>query len=318
VTRTLPELNADCSPAHGVAETQDPGKKVAFVLSGGGNQGALEAGVLLALLEHGIRPQILVGTSVGAINAAALAVNPTLEGAQWLTSLWRQVTRETVMPNGYLSMVWRLVRGQRSVFTNEKLKSFLESQVSGNIRTFGDLQAAELYITAVDLHSGELRVFGLDPSESLIDAVMASTALPPFLSPWQYEGKEYVDGGVIADLPIRVALETKATEIYAIGIHGRQRMTRSLRGVLGVIGRIVNIVSYQQLLDELGWCSMVADRDIHYIGVEAFEGIRFWDFSRTDEMIEKGRQAGLEYLRRGGPAPSGPDGPSSPTVATGT
>lgn len=287
------------------------------MLSGGGNQGALEAGVLLALLEHGIRPQILIGTSVGAINAAALAVNPTLEGARWLADLWRQVTRETVMPNGYFSMVWRLISGQQSVFTNDKLKSFLESQVSEDIRTFGDLREAELYVTAVDLHSGELRVFGLDPSESLIDAVMASTALPPFLSPWQYQGREYVDGGVIADLPIRVALETKATEIYAISIHGRQRMTRRLRGVLGVIGRIVSIVSYQRLLDELGWCSMVADRDIHYIGVEAFEGLRFWDFNHTDEMLEKGRQAGLEYLQQGRPAPTGPDEPSSPPVATG-
>ncbi len=314
----MSELNADCSPAHGVAETVGSEKKVAFVLSGGGNQGALEAGVLLALLENGIRPQILVGTSVGAINAAAMAVNPTLEGAQWLAGLWRQVTREAIMPNGYLSMVWRLVRGQSSVFTNDKLKSFLESQIGDDMRTFGDLRAAELYVTAVDLHSGELRVFGLDPSESLIDAIMASTALPPFLSPWQYEGKEYVDGGVLSDLPIRVAVETKAAEIYAISIHAGQRMKRRLRGVFGVIGRVVDIVSYQRLLDELGWCSMVADRDIHYIGVEAFEGLRFWDFSRTDEMIEKGRQAGLEYLRQGGPAPSGPEDRSSPHAATGT
>jgi len=171
-------------------------------------------------------------------------------------------------------------------------------------------------VTAVDLYSGELHVFGMDPSESLIDAVMASSALPPFLSPWRYEGREYVDGGVLADLPIRVALQTDATEIYAVCIHGQQRLIRRLRGVLGVIGRIVSIVSYQRLLDELGWCGMVADREIHYIGVEAFEGLRFWDFSRTDEMIEKGRQAGLEYLQLNGLAL--PDEPHGPPVAAGT
>jgi hypothetical protein len=73
-----------------------------------------------------------------------------------------------------------------------------------------------------------------------------------------------------------------------------------LRSIFRVIGQIVNIVSYQQLLDELGWYTMLAKGDIHYIGIEAFEGLRFWDFTHTDEMIEKGRQVGLEYLRKQG------------------
>jgi NTE family protein len=293
-------LNEDCSSGPGAAEQDSAEKNVAFVLSGGGNQGAIEVGVLLTLLEHDIRPQILVGTSVGAINAAAMAITPTLEGAQWLAGLWRGVTKEALMPNSYVSMVWRIVRGRESVFTNENLKSFLDSQLPGEVRTFGDIQGTELYVTAVDLHAGVLRVFGMNPSDSLVDAVMASTALPPFLSPWEYQGREYVDGGVLSDLPIRVALQTKATEVYAIGVHAPQRAKKGLRGVLGVIGRVVNIVSYQRLLDELGWCTMVADRDIHYIGVEAFEGLRFWDFSRTEEMIEKGRRAGLDHLEQHG------------------
>jgi NTE family protein len=293
-------LNEDCSRGPGADRLRGAEKKVAFVLSGGGNQGAIEVGVLLALLENDIRPQILVGTSVGAINAAAMAFNPTLEGARWLADLWRGVTRETIMPSSYISMVWRFVRGRDSVFTNENLKSFLEEQLPEGVRTFGDIQGAELYVTAVDLHAGVLRVFGMNPAESLIDAVMASTALPPFLSPWEYQGREYIDGGVLSDLPIRVALQTEATEVYAIGVHAPQRAKRGLHGVLGVIGRVVNIVSYQRLLDELGWCTMVADRDIRYIGVEAYEGLRLWDFGRTEEMIEKGKRAGLDYLAKHG------------------
>ncbi|UCG84442.1 MAG: patatin-like phospholipase family protein [Dehalococcoidia bacterium] len=275
-------------------------KKVAFVLSGAGNQGALEVGVLLSLFEHNIRPDILVGTSVGAINAAAIAINPTLEGAQWLETLWRGVTKEDIMPNSYLSMVWRLVRGHSSVFDNENLRAFLESQLPEGIRQFGDIKETELYITAVDLHTGDLRVFGINRTESLVDAVMASTALPPFLSPWQYQGREYVDGGVISDLPIRVALEMNATETYAIGVYQRQRARKSLRGIFRVISQIVSIVSYQRLLDELGWCSTLAKGGIHYIGVDAFEGLRFWDFSHTEEMLEKGKQVGERYLREHG------------------
>ena len=73
-----------------------------------------------------------------------------------------------------------------------------------------------------------------------------------------------------------------------------------LRGIFRLIGQIVSIVSYQRLLDELGWCTMLAKGDIHYIGIEAFERLRFWDFNHTEEMIEKGRQVGLEYLRKQG------------------
>ena len=237
---------------------------------------------------------------MGAINASAIAIKPTLEGARWLADIWRDVTKEAIMPNSYLSMVWRLVTGHSSVFTNENLRNFLESHLPEGIRQFADIKTVELYITAVDLHTGELHIFGMDRSESILDAVMASTALPPFLSPWQYQGREYIDGGVVADLPIRVALEMNATEIYAIGIYEPRRIKKSLRGIFRVIGQIVSIISYQRLLDELGWCTMLSKGDIHHIGIEAFEGLRVWDFSHTEEMIEKGRQVGLEYLRKQG------------------
>ncbi|MFW6112618.1 MAG: patatin-like phospholipase family protein, partial [Chloroflexota bacterium] len=69
-------------------------RKVAFVLSGGGNRGALEAGVLLSLFESGIQPSILVGTSVGAVNASAIAIDPSLNAARWLADMWRKASRK--------------------------------------------------------------------------------------------------------------------------------------------------------------------------------------------------------------------------------
>jgi len=279
---------------------QEGQKKTAFVLSGGGNRGALEVGVLLALLEHDIRPQILVGTSVGAINATALAIDPTLEGARWLADLWRGVRKEDVLPNSYLSMVWRLLTGEGGIFTNENLRDFLASHIPDGINRFEDIKAAELYITAVDLNTGKLHVFGIDSSESVLDAIMASTALPPLLSPWQYQGRNYVDGAMVSDLPLRVALEMKATETYAICVQQRPGSKGNLRGVFRVVGQLINVLSHQRLEDELGWCRKMSEGDIHYIEVQASEGLRIWDFSHNAEMIETGRQAGLEYLRTHG------------------
>jgi NTE family protein len=278
--------------------TTNPENKVAFVLSGGGNRGALEVGILRALLEHKIQPRILVGTSVGAINATAIAMNPTLEGVRWLENRWRRVTRKTVLPDSYLSMVRRLVTGESSLFTNERLKSYLESQLPDETRQFSDIKTAELYITAAVLHTGELHVFGIDRSDSIIDAIMASTAFPLLLSPWKYQGKEFVDGAVVSDLPIRVAVEMKASEVYAIDVGKHQNARQSQRGVLRVIRQLLSATAYQRFLDDMGWARKLPQDRIHYINVDDFDDVGLRDFTHTAEMIEKGHQIGLEYLSR--------------------
>ena len=286
--------------------------KVAFVLSGGGNKGAIEVGALQVLLEHGIRPDILVGTSVGAINAAALAVNPTLEGARWLEEIWRGVTRKDVLPNNYLATVWRVVTGEKSLFTNQNLRDFLESKLPKGIRKFSDVKGVELYITAVDLDTGELYTFGIDRSEDILDAIMASAALPIFLAPWEYRGREYVDGGVVRNLPLRVALNAGATEIWAIDMAQSRTYRRASRGILTVIGKIVAAVRRQQSLDELALAGDLPEDRIHHIAIHAFEGLRAWDFGHTAEMIEVGRVATLGHLRGCGLARAEAGGPYSP------
>jgi NTE family protein len=291
-------MKNDSSQGSGVAEQSKSASKVAFVLSGGGNRGAMEVGVILALLEHGIRPRILVGTSVGAINATAMAINPTLEGARWLEERWRQVTRKAVLPDSYLSMVRRLVSGESGLFTNKRLKAYLESHLPEGIRRFSDIKNAELYITAAVLHSAELHIFGIDRSDSIIDAIMASTAFPLLLPPWEYRGKEFVDGAVVSDLPIRVAVEMKASEVYAIDVGKHKSLHQKQRGVLRVIRQLLSAAAYQRFLDDMGWASRLPQDRIHYISVEGFDEVGLRDFSHTAEMIERGHRAGEAYLRR--------------------
>jgi NTE family protein len=273
-------------------------RKVAFVLSGGANRGALQVGALLALLEHNVRPRILVGTSIGAVNAAFLAINPTLDGARWLERIWREASWDIVTRKDYVSALWRLLTGRSSLYRSKKLKELLEAYFPQKIRLFSDIKAAELYITAVDLKSGELRVFGRDKTESVIDAIMASSALPIVLEPWRYEGRAYVDGGVVSDLPVRVAVEEGATELYAIDIGPLKFGRRTPRGLLRVVGQTLDAVISHQVIDEMSRAGKLSKDAIHYINVEGFENVRIWDFGHTDEMIARGRQVGLEHLRK--------------------
>jgi len=293
-------MNAEAGREREALEKQEPLKKVAFVLSGGANRGALEVGVLLSLMEHDIRPQILVGTSVGAINAALLAVNPTLEGTRHLEKIWREASEKVVVRRDYISAMWRLVTGKSSLYDSRKLRELLESFFPQDIRQFSDIKAVELYITAVDLNSGELYVFGRDRSETILDAIMASAALPILLVPWKYGGRQYVDGGVVSDLPMRVAVDAGATELYAIDIGPLQFAKRTPRGMLRVVGQTLDAVISHQLVNEYSWSSKLPKDAIHHIYIEAFEKVRIWDFGHTADMIAKGRQVGLEYLRQHG------------------
>jgi NTE family protein len=196
--------------------------------------------------------------------------------------------------------LWRLLTGRSSLYNSKKLKELLETYFPENIRLFSDIKGAELYITAVDLHNGELRVFGRDKSESVIDAIMASSALPIVLAPWEYEGRAYVDGGVVSDLPMRVAVDAGATELYAIDIGPLKFGRRTPKGMLRVIGQTLDAVISHQLVNELSWTGKLSRDAIHYINVEGFENVRIWDFGHTEEMIAKGRQDGLEHLRKMG------------------
>src|SRR6266568_4412670 len=102
---------------------------IGLVLSGGGNRGALEAGALIALFEHGVKPDILVGTSAGAMNSAFLATDPTFEGARKLGDLWRSVKRDDVFPGSVLSYAWRFISGADSLSPNDNLRKFVTARL---------------------------------------------------------------------------------------------------------------------------------------------------------------------------------------------
>jgi len=227
-------------------------------------------------------------------------VNPTVEGARHLEEIWHEASEKVFVRRDYISAVWRVVTRRSSLYDSNKLRELLKSFFPPDIQQFSDIKAAELYITAVDLNSGELVVFGRDRSQSILDAIMASAALPILFSPWQYEGRNYVDGGVVSDLPMRVAVDAGAAELYAIDIGPLQFGRRTPRGILRVVGQTIDAVISHQLVNEYSWSGKIPKEAIHYIYLEAFENVRIWDFGHTAEMIAKGREVALEHLRQRG------------------
>lgn len=266
----------------------------AFVLSGGSNRGAIQVGALEVLLEAGIKPDLLVGTSVGAVNAAALAVDPSLGGIQQAADAWRRVTGPDVYPGNRVTAAWRFLRGRDGLFSNHAWYNFLYAVIGP--KTFGEIRACQLRIVATDLESGALVAFGDDPSLRLVDALMASTALPPLHGPWTIGGRRYIDGGAVADLPVRVAVDLGATEIFALNITGRMSPVETLRDVSGIAGQAVSALLHRVIALDIEHTRGRKGVWLHEMNLSVPFAIAPWDFSRSGELIDLGREAARVFL----------------------
>lgn len=269
---------------------------IAFVLSSGANHGPLQLGALEVLLGLGLKPDMLMGSSAGALNAALLATNPTVEGVRRLATLWQEADSTQVGRMNYLSVLGRLVSGRPSLCDNHYLQEFIETHLPAGVTTFGDLPHPRVYAVAARLADGTLRIFGDVPTDRLLDGLMASTALPPVYPPWVCDGVAYIDGGLYASLPLRVAARRGAREIYALNIESGVQKSQTPRRLVGIAEHAFALMVDRQLEDEIK--GIPSGVQLHYIGLKAPEGIGVWDFSQAGRLIEAGRRAALSYLNQ--------------------
>ena len=219
----------------------------AFVLSGGANYGAQQAGALEVLFEAGLQPDMVMGVSAGALNAAWVAVHPTLEGAQELARIWREEAAASVPSVGPLAALLRLIGGRDSLLSNDSLLQFIRRWPFAE-NTFGEFTQPRLYTVAARYDDGALRIFGDDPNDRILDGLMTSTAMPPFYPPWEVDGVLYLDGGVTSHLPLQAAVDRGADEIFALrNGHGfMPGPAPTQRNVLSVGAQAVSLLVHRQ------------------------------------------------------------------------
>jgi NTE family protein len=278
----------------------------AFVLSGGANYGALQAGAINALVNRGILPDFLVGTSAGALNAAWWALNPTADRLSGLDVLWCEDAPAAYAPINQFLTFLRVARGSNCVISNQPMLQALSRWVSPG-QTFGDLAGPRLYIAATRLHDGALRVFGDDPQDRVLDGLMASTALPPLLPPWIVDQTAYVDGGVITNLPLQIAIHRGATEIFALQNHQEpqgalqmnpnEKSSASLGNALVIAGHVAGLMITQQIKTEIQSIRFHPEVRVHLIRLSPRNDPGFWNFSLAREMIETGWSITEHYLQ---------------------
>ncbi len=184
----------------------------AFVLGGGGVLGAAEVGMLQALLEAGIEADLVVGTSVGALNGALVAAHPGLEVVGRLTELWRTASSSEIYPDGVLRQVRRAVATGTHLHSSEPLRRRIEAELGD--RTFDDL-AIPFQCCAASIERAAEHWF---TEGRVVEAVMASAAVPGLLPPAEVGGEHFLDGGIVNSIPVGRAVEWGADRVFVLQV----------------------------------------------------------------------------------------------------
>jgi len=274
-----PSPGADCGDG--------TGGPCAFVLSGGGSLGAVQVGMLRALFEKDLSPDFLIGTSVGAVNAAWVAGRPEPESVDGLAEIWLGLRRQHVFPLSPLTGARGLLGRSNHFISNDHLRELLEQHIP-----YRRLEEATLpvHVVATELKSGRATTLTSGPA---VPALLASCAIPGVFPPVTIGRREFVDGAVANHTPITVAIELGARKIYVLPV-GYPWLNREPTNALGMalyaLARIV-----EQKLD----AEVAANRaaaDIHILPALDIADVSPADFSHTRELIEWGYKAARRYL----------------------
>jgi NTE family protein len=218
--------------------------RTAFVLSGGGNQSVAQVGMLRALLERDIVPDVIVGCSAGALNGATIAAAPSLRGVERLEATWESLRGEQIFPGGRLSRAWNLLTRDDHLFSNQGVRDiFLRGDTPD---TFAEL-VVPLRVVACDLDTGEEVVFA---AGALQPALLASAALPGIYPPIRHADRTLVDGAVVDTVPLWHALAGPVDRIYVMNVAG-DLLERPLRSPIDVAVRAFAISRKQRYELEL-------------------------------------------------------------------
>ncbi|MBX3689810.1 patatin-like phospholipase family protein [Dokdonella sp.] len=272
--------------------------RTAFVLSGGGSLGAVQVGMLQALVEAGLMPDFVVGTSVGALNGAAFADDPTPKGVQRLADLWRSLRREDVFPLTLLAGLKALLLKRDHLVEAGALLSIVRGIL--HARRIEQTRIA-LHVTATDVLSGAEVTLS---TGDLDTALMASTAIPVVFPHVEIDGRYLVDGGVGDNTPINTAVGLGATRIIVLPTGMSCGLREPPRDMAALALHIMSLQSMRQL-----------DRDTERFAQRARITIvpplcpldvSVFDFSQTAALIDRTARQTRDWLAGGGMDQHGP------------
>ena len=267
----------------------------AFVLGGGGRWGAVEVGMIRALEEAGVVPDIVLGTSIGAFNGSVIADLPGPEGVARLMGLWDEITNTGVLKGGAFERIRNVATFRPAIHTTSELRQVLE-HVYPDDKQIEDLQTP-FQCVAASIERAAEHWFTEGP---LIDALLASSAVPALFPPVKIGDEHFYDGGLVNSVPVGRAISLGASAIYVLQV-GRMesplRPPRRLHESALISFEIARRSRFTMALENLP-----EDIDLHVLpsgNPLAFDDrrqLRWRDTTTTAELAEGAYAASSAYL----------------------
>jgi NTE family protein len=267
---------------------------IAFVLPGGGSLGAVQVGMLQALAERGVQPDLLVGTSSGALNAAWIAGHGySTESCAELATVWAGVRRSDIFPVDARQIVRGLLGFSSAVASHRKLRDFIEGHAG-----IQDLAEARVptHFVAADLLSGRDVLIS---TGDVTAGVLASAAVPGLLPPVDHDGRELIDGALARRTGIAQAIGLGASVVYVLPSGAACAPSAAPHSAAGVALHSLTLLIEQRLIHEVA--SLRTDASIRLLPPLCPLAVSPADFSRAPELIDRARQASLRWIDSGGP-----------------
>lgn len=267
--------------------------RTAFVFSGGASLSAVQVGMLRALYERDIVPELIVGTSAGALNGAFIASHPqSVETATELAEIWRHVRRAQIFPLNPLSGLRGFLGSRNHLVPASGLRKLV---VEHSQHQRLEEMPIEFHVVAVDVVTGEEMLLSRGPT---LDAVLASSAMPAVLPPVAWEKRLLMDGGVANNTPISHAVQLGAREVYVLPSGHSCALEQPPSSALGMALHALTLLTQSRLIADVelhrDQAKLIVLPPLCPLGVQAI------DFGHADELIERSLVDAREFLDRGG------------------
>ena len=272
-------------------ELAEPVGQVAFVLGGGGVLGATQVGMLRALLEAGIRPDVILGTSVGAVNGAVIAADPSEAGVKGLADLWQSMAESGIFSDTVLARATTPARHRTHLYSPAPFRRQLQAHLP---ETFDNLQVP-FQCVAASIERAGARWF---TSGDLPEAVLASCAVPGLLPPVEIGGEHFLDGGLVHSIPVGRALALGATEIYVLHVGRIEQPLEPPRSLWDVCLVSFELARRHRFMEEMASLPTSVRAHVLPSGEENMPliSMRYRGTTRVAKRIERGYQSAAAYL----------------------
>jgi len=266
--------------------------RTAFVFAGGGSLGAVQVGMLKALMRINVVPDFVVGASVGAINGAYFAAEPGQEGLARLERIWRKLHRADVFPFSMMNGLLALLGRRDHLVAPALLKSLMESELPCET-----LEAVRIpcYVVTTNVLTGAEVTLTAGP---ITTALLASAAIPAVFPAVPINGRYLMDGGVANNTPISTAIGLGATRIIVLPTGMSCALPKPPRGAVAVALHALNLLVMRQLVSDIERFSprveLIVLPPLCPVAVTAY------DFSQTADLIHRAEAATRLWLKQNG------------------